>query len=203
MVFEFSPRWTSRLLLGRLTFRTAEFRSPYSSILHPFGRAAEMNRQDASRLLAPFPLLTALATFALSPSIAPAQQPARERIVIQAAQGDEHVFRMEIADDQYEILRGLTLRTSLPADEGMLFVFSESSERSFWMRNTFIELDILFLTDDGRISHIHHNAVPGDPSGIPSRGPISRVVEINGGLAATLGIGVGDVARNPRYFHPR
>src|SRR5215207_11189572 len=79
---------------------------------------------------------------ALSLDGAASTQPRKEKVVIQAGAGVEHVFHVEVALTQGEILRGLTFRTSLPADEGMLFVFPESSERSFWMRNTLLPLDL-------------------------------------------------------------
>ena len=73
------------------------------------------------------------------------------------------------------------------------------SERRFWMKNTLIPLDIIFIKADGKIHHIHENAVPHDLTGIPSKGPVAAVLEINGGLSQTWGLAAGDKVMHP-YF---
>ena len=103
-----------------------------------------------------------------------------------------HSFRVEVADTPEAHARGLMHRTDLPADAGMLFVFDRAAEVSFWMRDTLISLDMLFIAADGRINRIHHDARPHDETQIASRGRVTHVLEINGGLAASLGIARGD-----------
>ena len=87
---------------------------------------------------------------------------------------------------------------SLAPDAGMLFDFKESREVSFWMRNTFIPLDMIFIRADGVIANVHVNAIPQDPTGIPSEGPVMFVLEIAGGRSVELGIKAGDTVQHPR-----
>ena len=83
----------------------------------------------------------------------------------------------------------------------MLFVYQRPQVMSFWMRNTLIELDMLFLDGFGVIQHIHHRAQPLDETPIsPGDMLLFGVLEINGGLARRLGIKVGDVLRHPSFI---
>lgn len=108
-------------------------------------------------------------------------------------------FRVEIADDAAERAQGLMERTSLGRFSGMLFVYERVEPASFWMKNTLIPLDLLFLDAAGRVIRVHPDAVPGDLTPIPSGGPVRAVLEINGGLAAALGIAEGAVMRHPAF----
>ncbi len=85
----------------------------------------------------------------------------------------------------------------------MLFDFGKEKHVSFWMRNTLIPLDMIFADAFGTITHIHHNAIPHDETGIPSRGPILGVLEINAGLSRFLGIQVGDRIDHPVFIRNR
>jgi uncharacterized membrane protein (UPF0127 family) len=111
-----------------------------------------------------------------------------------------HTFHVELALGPLDQLRGLMERTSLPADEGMLFVFPDEQPRSFWMKDTLIPLDMIFIRQDGTIGHIHANAAPNDMTSIPSQGPAMAVLELNGGTAAKLGIKPGDKVYDKDYF---
>jgi uncharacterized membrane protein (UPF0127 family) len=122
---------------------------------------------------------------------------ADNRLVIHSANGD-HAFTVEVVDTPEGRQRGLMYRTSLDPDAGMLFDFFDSGEVSFWMRNTFIPLDMLFIRADGTIANIHVNAVPHDVTGIPSDGPVRFVLEIPGGRSVELGIKAGDTVEHPR-----
>ncbi|QFU08411.1 hypothetical protein PARPLA_03010 [Rhodobacteraceae bacterium THAF1] len=86
---------------------------------------------------------------------------------------------------------------SMPTMQGMLFVYESEQPASFWMRNTLIPLDMLFMDDSGTITHIHENAVPLDETPIPGGDKVRAVLEINGGLSARLGIEEGTVLRHP------
>lgn len=93
--------------------------------------------------------------------------------------------------------KGLMFRQSLPRNGGMLFTFADGErERAFWMRNTLIPLDIVFIRQDGRILSIHQNAIPHDETLLRSNGPSNAVLEINGGRAAELGLKPGDVVHH-------
>ncbi len=117
-------------------------------------------------------------------------------VYIKTEDGSIHRFDVELAVRGDEQEKGLMFRNSMPEDHGMLFVFRMIQQRSFWMKNTLIPLDIIFLEPDGRIQHIHHSATPQDLSFITSGQPCKAVLELNGGTADKLGIQVGD-----KVFH--
>ena len=114
-----------------------------------------------------------------------------EKLAITAT-GKKHVFDVEIARTPAEQAYGLMNRKSMPMDYGMLFLFQTEDERSFWMRNTLIPLDMIFIREDGTIHSIHDSAIPHDLTPVLSKGPVLAVLEINGGRAAALGIKPGD-----------
>lgn len=103
-----------------------------------------------------------------------------------------HVFKSEIARTSAEQAKGLMFRTEIGDDEGMIFVRNPPDVASFWMRNTVIPLDIIFIGLDRRIINIAANAKPYDETPLSAAGPTLAVLEINGGLAAKLGIKPGD-----------
>jgi uncharacterized membrane protein (UPF0127 family) len=103
-----------------------------------------------------------------------------------------HTFRVEVAATSQQQEQGLMYRTRMGADEGMIFPMKPPRLATFWMHNTVLPLDIIFIGTDGRIITIAANAVPYDDSTIPSGGVASGVLELNGGRAAQLGIRVGD-----------
>ena len=105
-------------------------------------------------------------------------------------------FQVELADSDAERSQGLMWRGSMPADRGMLFSFPRPEPQAFWMRNTYIPLDILYIGDDGRIVSIAKNTEPLSEAPIPSGAPARSVLEINGGLADRLGILPGDRVRH-------
>lgn len=107
-------------------------------------------------------------------------------------------FSVELADAPEERARGLMFRESMPKSGGMLFVYERPQSVAFWMRNTLIPLDMIFLDSSGRVRKVHSNAVPGDETPIPGGAPdILMVLEINGGLARAMGIAPGAELRHP------
>ncbi|MFM2300976.1 MAG: hypothetical protein RLZZ84_712 [Pseudomonadota bacterium] len=106
--------------------------------------------------------------------------------------GERHVFQVEVARTDADQARGLMFRSAMGADAGMIFPMDPPREASFWMRNTLIPLDIIFVGTDGRISNIAANAVPYDETPLSSIGRVKAVLELNGGRAAQLGIVAGD-----------
>jgi uncharacterized membrane protein (UPF0127 family) len=109
-------------------------------------------------------------------------------------------FDVEIASQPIDLHVGLMFRKEMAKDRGMLFEFGdEPKEESFWMKDTLIPLDMIFVAADGHIVNIHPNARPGDITPIPSLEPVTAVLEINGGMAEGLGIKVGDKVLHP-YF---
>lgn len=106
--------------------------------------------------------------------------------------GKAHVLRVEVAASPREQEQGLMFRTAMGADEGMIFPMDPPRGASFWMRNTVIPLDLVFVGSDGRISNIAANAVPYSEVPLLSTGSVKGVLELNGGRAAQLGIAAGD-----------
>ena len=106
--------------------------------------------------------------------------------------GKAHRFEVEIARSGEEQAKGLMFRTALGANEGMIFPMDPPRSAAFWMRNTVIPLDIIFIGTDRRILNIAANTVPYSEASLASSGVVSAVLELNGGRAAQLGIGPGD-----------
>ncbi|SFI51395.1 hypothetical protein SAMN02799626_00003 [Caulobacter sp. UNC279MFTsu5.1] len=105
-------------------------------------------------------------------------------------------FTVELAVTKAEQERGLMFRKALAPDRGMLFPYNPPQRAAFWMKNTLIPLDILYIAPDGRVLSIARNAVPHDETPLPSGGVIRGVLEIPGGRAAQLGILPGDRVLN-------
>lgn len=112
-------------------------------------------------------------------------------------QGGQARFTVEVVDDPAERAQGLMRRESLASSAGMLFVYDRAQEAAFWMENTLIPLDMVFIDEAGRVTRVHENAKPLDRTPIPSGGPIRYVLEINGGLAVRIGIAPGAELRHP------
>lgn len=106
-------------------------------------------------------------------------------------------FRVVIADTPQERAQGLMHVPEMPRMSGMLFVYERPQSVSFWMENTLIPLDMIFADETGVVRRIHENAVPLDRTSIPGGSDIQYVLEINGGMAATLGLSEGDEMRHP------
>ena len=105
-------------------------------------------------------------------------------------------FAIELATNDAERSRGLMFREKLGPYEGMLFDFVQEQPVSFWMKNTLIPLDMVFIAGDGTVRHVHANAVPHSTDAIPSQHPVRGVLEINGGSAKLLGIKAGDKVKH-------
>ena len=119
----------------------------------------------------------------------------RSSLVIVTA-GKDWKFDVEMATNDAERERGLMYRKELGPYEGMLFDFQREMPVSFWMKNTLIPLDMVFIAADGTVKHVHANAVPLSTDTIPSQFPVRGVLEINGGSARLLGIKPGDKVRH-------
>ncbi|MFQ5973407.1 MAG: DUF192 domain-containing protein [Alphaproteobacteria bacterium] len=122
-----------------------------------------------------------------------------ERSELEIVSGPERYrFSVEVAVTPGQKAQGLMFRQSLAADAGMLFLYDRENIHTMWMRNTFVPLDMLFITSDGRIAHIVERTIPQSIQQISSRVPVSAVLEVNAGTVRRLGIRVGD-----RVLHPR
>jgi uncharacterized membrane protein (UPF0127 family) len=116
---------------------------------------------------------------------------AAEPLVIHAG-GSADKFEVEIVATPEGRAQGLMYRKSLAANAGMLFIYPDEQPVSFWMKNTLIPLDMLFVRADGSIAHIAHDAVPFDETPIDSGAAVKAVLEVNGGTANALGMREGD-----------
>ena len=110
-----------------------------------------------------------------------------------------HAFTVELATNDDERSRGLMFRKELPEGRGMLFDFSPEQPVSFWMHNTFISLDMIFIRADGRILRIAENTEPMSDRLVPSGGPVRAVLEVIAGTARKLGIAPGDRVESPIF----
>jgi uncharacterized membrane protein (UPF0127 family) len=110
-----------------------------------------------------------------------------------------HVFAVEMAENDAERAKGLMFRKELPEGRGMLFDFQREQEVSFWMENTYIPLDMIFIRGDGRILRIVENTEPLSTRIIPSGGPVRAVLEVIAGTARKLGIASGDRVGHPIF----
>ncbi len=120
-------------------------------------------------------------------------------VIVETQDGQSHSFTVELALTQEQQAQGLMNRTQLDDDKGMLFYFGEEREQAFWMKNTLIPLDMIFIKQNGRIHHIHENAIPKDLTPVKSMGSVAGVLEINGGLSRQLGIEPGDTIKHPFF----
>ena len=108
-------------------------------------------------------------------------------------------FQVDVADDPAERSKGLMFVEQMGTLEGMLFVYERPQRATFWMRNTLIPLDMIFVAPDGEVLNIHENAIPHDETTIDGGEGVQFVLEINGGLSSRLGISVGDVLEHPSF----
>lgn len=110
-------------------------------------------------------------------------------------QGRTHRFSVEVARTTQEQARGLMGRTALAPDAGMVFPFEPEKYASFWMKDTLIPLDMLFVRRDGTLDRIAENTVPESLEPVASGGEVAAVLELAGGTAARLGIDETAVVR--------
>jgi uncharacterized membrane protein (UPF0127 family) len=154
-----------------------------------------MSRPAGRRLVFAAPLIFAAARTRAQPADI---QFKRSSLTIVAG-GHNLKFEVDLATNDAERSHGLMFRKQLGAYEGMLFDFDREMQVSFWMKNTLIPLDMVFIAGDGTVKHVHANAVPLSTDAIPSRYPVRAVLEINGGSAALLGIKPGDKVKHPIF----
>jgi hypothetical protein len=125
--------------------------------------------------------------------------PAGEQTVEIATKTGVHAFSVEIAANDAEREKGLMFRKELPEGHGMLFDFQREQEVGFWMQNTYISLDMIFIRGDGRILRIAENTEPLSTRIIPSNGPVRAVLEVSAGTVRKYGIAPGDRVASPIF----
>ena len=176
------------------TARTPSGRREHS----PPGRPGPLRRLCAALLALLAATVTAPEVRAREAVLDLATYPKGE-VTIETAKGARHGFRVWIADTSERQSQGLMYVRDLPADQGMLFVNRPARPASFWMKNTYIPLDLLFVDTRGKILHIFERAEPLslEPMGIEA--PVRAVLELKGGESARRGIRVGDRVRHPAF----
>ncbi|WP_265570168.1 DUF192 domain-containing protein [Sphingomicrobium nitratireducens] len=116
-------------------------------------------------------------------------------VTITTQDGKKHVFTSEVARTLEQQSRGLMFRQSLEPNEAMIFLYPAPDLLGFWMKNTYIPLDIVFIREDGTIARIEEQALPMSLQPISSQEPAVAALEIPGGRSAELGIQPGDMVR--------
>jgi uncharacterized membrane protein (UPF0127 family) len=142
----------------------------------------------------------ALAFVAAATAAGPALADPLQTLTISTQTGD-HTFSVEIAATPGTRERGLMDRHFMPMDRGMLFEFERDGPVAFWMKNTYIPLDMVFIARNGAVTRVVDRAEPLSETPIPSGGPCAAVLELNGGVAAEIGLRTGDIVRHS-FFKP-
>ena len=125
---------------------------------------------------------------------------AADRSVLEiASKSGVHSFSVEVVDDDAGRAKGLMFRRSLPEGTGMLFDFKTEQDVAFWMQNTYIPLDMIFIRADGRILRIAENTEPMSTKQVPSGGKVLAVLEVIAGTTRKLGIVAGDRVAHPIF----
>lgn len=177
------------LLIGGylMSQRTTDTVAPQAGRTLPISNAANGNVKQAPEV-APIKLADSEAGLPV------------ETIAIRTKDGRDIPFDMEIVEKPIDIQVGLMFRKQMARNAGMMFKMGKPARpTSFWMKNTLISLDMLFVDEEGKIINIHRNARPQALTQIPSKGAVIGVIELNGGMADANRISVGDHVQHP-YF---
>ena len=126
-------------------------------------------------------------------------RPADQNVLEIASKTGVHTFTVELAQTEAERAKGLMFRKELPEGQGMLFDFKKDQDVAFWMENTYISLDMIFIRGDGTIARIEQNTTPLSTRNIPSGGPVRGVLEVIAGTVKKLGIAPGDKVAHPIF----
>jgi len=116
-------------------------------------------------------------------------------LTIRTANGKNHIYKVEVAATPGQQAHGMMFRTSMAPATGMIFPMNPPRPASFWMRNTLISLDLIFIGADGRVRNIIAGAVPKSEAGLNSAGPVAAVLELAAGEAEKIGLKPGDSVR--------
>lgn len=143
----------------------------------------------------------ASAQIVTEPPTAPLAGLRRSEVQVETA-GGRHVFQVWVADNDRSRQQGLMFIKELPADQGMLFLIERPQRAAFWMKNTYVSLDIVFIAADGVVANIAHSTQPLSLAPIESVAPVTGVLELVAGTAARIGLVAGDRVRYPALAAP-
>lgn len=132
-------------------------------------------------------------------ALLPSAAVADEAVAVVTPRG-RTALTVELADDPGERARGLMFREALPKDHGMLFDFGTTADVAFWMKNTPLSLDMIFIREDGEVVRVVPNTVPYSTAEIPSGAPVRFVLEVEAGTARRLGIAPGSHFEGERFL---
>lgn len=163
----------------------------------PVHRRAARLRALAAGLLAGLFTVMALLLAAM-----PAGAAEEGAVTLVTADGARHAFSVEIAETPEQRARGLMYRERLAADHGMLFDFGSDQPVSFWMKNTPLSLDMIFVRGDGQVAEIAAGTTPFSLAPVDSDEPVRFVLEVVAGTSARLGLKPGDRLEHPRVGAP-
>ena len=135
----------------------------------------------------------------LASAVALAAELPRDVVLVETS-SSQYRFEVEIADNEDERAEGLMYRQAMADNAGMLFLYPSARPVEFWMKNTVLSLDIVFVRADGTIARIAANTTPMSEDLIPSGEPVLAVLEVKAGIMRELGINPGDRLRNAKYF---
>ena len=121
-----------------------------------------------------------------------------EPLTIDTASGP-HRFKVEVMRTEPERERGLMYRKTMPRDHGMLFEYQAEQPVAFWMHNTYLPLDLIFIDKGGRVVNVARDAKPMDDSLIPSAGPALGVLELDAGSAKAIDLKAGDIVHHKMF----
>lgn len=122
-----------------------------------------------------------------------------ESLTVVTNNGGRHAFQVEVARTDEQRARGLMFRKFMPQDRGMLFDFKSEQPVMMWMRNTYIPLDMVFISRDGRVINVAENTEPLSERTIASAAPAFAVLEVNAGVASKIGLKAGDRIEHPLF----
>lgn len=152
-----------------------------------------MGRGAAGAILAVCAFVLLAAIIAAGGALATTLSP----LTIETPSGERH-FEVEVAATPSERSMGLMYRRDMPQDRGMLFDFGTAQPVSMWMKNTYVPLDMVFIREDGIVHRVAMRTEPHSERSISAGAPVRYVLEINGGVAETLGIVPGSRVRHER-----
>jgi uncharacterized membrane protein (UPF0127 family) len=168
---------------------------------------ARLNQRAFGKLGALWRALSLCGALALSAFLAPASgfaqgtpAPAGElETLTLVTNTGEHVFKVEVMRTDEQRARGLMFRRHMPADRGMLFDFKTEQRVMMWMRNTYIPLDMVFITKTGIVINVAEDTEPLSERTISSAAPAFSVLEVNAGVARRIGLKAGDQVKHPLF----
>ncbi len=144
--------------------------------------------------------LIALPTGAMAQAARSVQQgEGLEQLTVVTDNGGKHAFQVEVAKTDEQRARGLMFRKFMPQDRGMLFDFKTEQPIMMWMRNTYIPLDMVFISRDGRVINVAENTEPLSERTIASAAPAFAVLELNAGVARKIGLKSGNRIDHPLF----